>query len=88
MNIMCWMVIRDDSKRTFEVYGAENNQNHFTNLIQGMQRTGMNVSFSTPPVTNKASHKNAITIPGYAREDGLYNRLLAEYMKRTRSEFE
>jgi hypothetical protein len=42
----------------------------------------------TPPVTNKLSHKGAITINGYVHEDGLYNRLLAEYMKRTRSEFE
>ena len=88
MNIKCWQVIRDDSKRTFEVCGAENDQNHFTNLIAGMQRAGMNVTGTTPPVTNKTSHKGAIVIAGYAREEGLYDRLLAEYMKRTRSEFE
>jgi type II secretory pathway component GspD/PulD (secretin) len=87
MNTKLWQVIRDDAKRTFEVYGMESDVNHFTNLIQGMQRAGMNVSGMTPPVTNKYSHKSHIVITGYIPEAGLYDRLLAEYMKRTRSGF-
>lgn len=88
MDIKCWLVIRDDAKKTFEVCGQESNVNHFTNNIHGMQRAGMNVSGMTPPVTNKVSNKAAITIAGYTREDGLQKRLMAEYMKKTRSEFE
>jgi len=88
MNIKCWQVIRDDSKRTFEVCGTEDVVNHFTNAVHGMQRAGMNVSAMTPPVTNKVSHKGAIIISGYTPEDGLYKRLMAEYMERTRREFE
>ena len=88
MDIKCWQVIRDDSKRTFEVCGMDSDVNHFTNAIYGMQRAGMNVSGMTPPVTNKVSHKGSIVITGYKPEDGLYKRLQAEYMKRSRSEFE
>jgi hypothetical protein len=88
MNIRCWQVIRDDSRRTFEVCGTESDLNHFTNSVHGMQRAGMNVSAMTPPVTNKVSHKGAIVITGYAPEAGLYKRLLAEYMDRSRREFE
>lgn len=88
MDIKCWQVIRDDTRRTFEVCGTESVVNHFTNMIHGMQRAGMNVSGMTPPVTNKVSHKGAIAITGYTSEDGLYKRLVEEYMKRTRSEFE
>jgi hypothetical protein len=88
MNIKCWQVIRDDSKKTFEVCGAESNTNHFTNSIHGMQRAGMNVSGMTPPVTNKTSHKGAINIPGYKREEGLQKRLMSEYMEKTRRMFE
>jgi hypothetical protein len=88
MEIICWQVIRDDAKKTFEVCGAESNTNHFTNSIHGMQRAGMNVSGMTPPVTNKTSHKKAITIHGYKLEDGLHKRLMKEYMERTRRGFD
>jgi hypothetical protein len=88
MNTKYWQVIRDDAKRTFEVVGVESDVNHFTNAVHGMQRAGMNVSGMTPPVTNKVSHKSSIVITGYKPEDGLYKRLQADYMKRSRSEFE
>jgi len=74
-----WQVIKDDSKRTFEVCGQATNTNAFTNEVYGMQRAGMNVSYVTPPVTNKTASKDVIKITGYTREDGLYNRLLNEY---------
>jgi hypothetical protein len=88
MDIKCWLVIRDDSRKTFEVCGTESNTNHFTNSIHGMQRAGMNVSGMTPPVTNKTSHKNAITLSGYTSEDGLQKRLMKEYLERTRKMYE
>jgi hypothetical protein len=80
----CWQVIKDDSKRTFEVCGQAVNNNTFTNNIHGMQRAGMNVSYATPPVTNKNSNKDTIKITGYAKEDGLHERLLKEYSAITR----
>lgn len=76
-----WLVIRDDSKRTFEVCGQVSNENAFTNKTYGMQQAGMNISGMTPPVTGKAASKEAIKISGYTREDGLYERLLKEYME-------
>jgi hypothetical protein len=88
MDIKCWQVIRDDARKTFEVCGVESNTNHFTNSVHGMQRAGMNVSGMTPPVTNKFAHKGAISIPGYKYEEGLQKRLMAEYMERTRKQFE
>jgi hypothetical protein len=71
-----WLVIKDDTKRTFEVNGPETNTNSFTNKTYAMQRDGMNVSSMTPPVTNKNSSKGSITITGYTTEEGLYNRLV------------
>jgi hypothetical protein len=79
MYAKCWQVIKDDSKRTFEVCGQVTNSNLFTNTIHGMQRAGMNVSYVTPPVTNKNSNKEAVKIPDYTKEDGLYERLSKEY---------
>lgn len=73
------MVIKDDSKRTFEVYGQEGNTNSFTNKTYAMQRDGMNVSCATPPVTNKNSSKSSIKITGYVVEEGLYERLLKQH---------
>jgi hypothetical protein len=81
-----WMIIRDDSKRTFEVCGQESNDNSFTNRAIAMQRTGMNVSCMTPPVTNKTSSKGLVKITGYVPEEGLYERLYSEYQKRSREE--
>lgn len=74
-----WLIIKDDTKRTFEVCGNETNTNHFTNMIYGMQRVGMNVSYVIPPVTNHASSKDLIKITNYKKEDGLYDRLFKQY---------
>lgn len=74
-----WQIIKDDSKRTFEVLDQTSNDNAFTNKTYAMQKAGMNVSCVTPPVTNKTSSRELITIAGYSREDGLYERLLKEY---------
>lgn len=85
MNITYWQVIRDDSKRTFEVIGKTTNDNAFTNRTHAMQKTGMNVSCMTPPVTNKTSSKDAIKIVGYTKEEGLNERLIKEYSEILRS---
>lgn len=74
-----WQVIKDDSKRTFEVCGQSNNTNAFTNEVYGMQRAGMNVSCITPPVSNRESSKDLVKVPNYTKEDGLYNRLQLQY---------
>lgn len=88
MYSICWQIIRDDSKKTFEICGQESNINFFTNSIHGMQKAGMNVSCMTPPVTNKSSSKGAIKIIGYTKEDGLHERLLNEYREITRRHFD
>jgi hypothetical protein len=74
-----WQIIRDDSKRTFEVCGQVANENSITNKTYAMQKAGMNVSCMTPPVTNKTSSKSLIKITGYTKEDGLQERLLKKY---------
>jgi hypothetical protein len=76
-----WLVIRDDTKRTYEVCGKVSNENTFTNKTYGMQQAGMNVSSMTPPVTGKVAFKDAIKISGYTQEDGLWARLEKEYMR-------
>jgi hypothetical protein len=78
-----WLIIKDDSKRTFEVCGQAANENSFTNKTYAMQRAGMNVSCTTPPVTNKTSSKDLIKITGYTKEDGLHQRLSSQYLKIT-----
>jgi hypothetical protein len=88
MYAKCWQVIRDDSKKTFEVCGQEANTNSFTNRTYAMQRAGMNVSCMTPPVTNKYSSKDLIKIIGYTKDDGLYERLLEEFRQITRKSFD
>jgi hypothetical protein len=80
--------VRDDSKRTFEVCGQASNTNPFTNQIVGWQRAGMNVSFATPPVTNKNSSKRLVTLTGYAQEDGLHQRLLEQFRQIMRAEMD
>ena len=80
----CWEIIKDDSKKTFEVCGQAVNNNYFTNSIHGMQRAGMNVSCTTPPVTNKTANKHVIKVTGYTKEEGLYERLMKEYREITR----
>ncbi len=79
----CWLIIKDDSKRTFEVCGQEENQNSFNNRTYAMQRVGMNVSGATPPISNKNSSKDLIKIAGYTREVGLYERLSNQYREIT-----
>jgi len=74
-----WLVIKDDSKRTFEVCGNTSNTNAFTNEVYAMQRAGMNVSGITPPVSNKESSKELVRVPNYVKEDGLYARLQKQY---------
>lgn len=81
MNIKYWQIIRDDSKRTFEVCGQISNENAFFNKTYAMQKAGMNVSGMTPPVTSKVSNKAAVKIAGYTPEEGLYERLLKQYSK-------
>ena len=85
---ICWQIIRDDSKKTFEVCGQDSNTNHFTNNVHGMQRAGMNVSGMTPPVTGKNSNKHLIKIAGYTPEVGLQKRLAEEYRKITQKGFD
>jgi hypothetical protein len=80
-----WLILRDDSTRTFEVCGQASNENSFTNKTYGMQKVGMNVSCMTPPVTNKSSSKDLIKITGYTREVGLQERLLKQYQEISRS---
>jgi hypothetical protein len=48
-----------------------------------MQKACMNVSCSTPPVTNKNPSKNTIKVIGYSREEGLQERLLKQFMEIT-----
>lgn len=74
-----WLIIKDDSKKTFEVCSQASNENSFTNNIYAMQKSGMNVSCITPPVTNKSSSKDLIKIIGYTKEEGLQERLLKEF---------
>jgi hypothetical protein len=74
-----WQVIKDDSKRTFEVCGQSDNTNAFTNEVYAMQREGMNVSAIIPPVTNKESSKELVKVTGYTKEEGLYRRLQLQY---------
>jgi len=74
-----WQVIKDDSKKTYEVCGNADNPNAFTNEVYGMQRVGMNVSCTTPPVSNKESSRDLVKIRDYAKEDGLYARLQKQY---------
>lgn len=78
-----WQVIKDDTKRTFEVCGQVSNENAFTNRTYAMQQAGMNVSCSTPPVTNKNSSKDTIKVIGYTKEEGLQDRLWKQFMEIT-----
>jgi hypothetical protein len=85
MNITYWQIIRDDSKRTFEVISKTTNDNAFTNRTHAMQKAGMNVSCMTPPVTNKTASKELIKLAGYTKEEGLNDRLMKEYSEILRS---
>jgi hypothetical protein len=78
-----WLVIKDDAKRTFEVCGQAANTNAFSNEVYAMQRAGMNISGTTPPLSGKNSFKEMITVTSYSKEPGLYNRLKKEFLKIT-----
>lgn len=84
MHVRYWQIIRDDSRRTFEVCGQISNENSFTNKTYAMQKAGMNVSCMVPPVTSKTSSKGLIKIAGYQPEAGLYERLLKQYAEITK----
>ena len=77
-----WQIIRDDSKKTFEVQGQESNTDHFANLVHGMQKAGMTVTAMFLPVTNQYPSKDKITFSGYKTESGLYDRLMKDYRSR------
>lgn len=83
MHTRFWMIIKDDTKRTFEVCGQAASDNALHNKTVAMQRAGMNVSCNTPPVTNKTSSKDLIKITGYTKEDGLQQRLAKQFSEIT-----
>ena len=83
-----WLVIKDDSKRTFEVVSQASSDNAFTNKVYGMQRTGMNISYVVLPVTNRTSSKELIVIQGYKKEEGLWERCQQEHRTRLREDIE
>jgi len=76
-----WLVIRDDNKRTFEVVTQHVSENAFSNKVIAMQRQGMRVTSVLLPVTNSHASKDHIKFVGYAKEDGLYERLLKQHME-------
>lgn len=88
MHTIFWQIIRDDSKRTFEVCGQASNTNSFTNRVVAWQRSGMNVSCATPPVTIKNSSKELVKVTGYTREDGLEQRLLKQFREQMRGQMD
>jgi hypothetical protein len=88
MHTRFWQIIRDDSKRTFEVCGQASNTDSFTNKTIAMQRAGMNVSCVIPPVTNKNSSKELVKITGYVKEEGLQQRLLKEFQQIMRKDID
>lgn len=88
MHTIFWQIIKDDSKRTFEVCGQASNTNTFTNRVIALQRSGMNVSCATPPVTNKNSSRELIRFTGYTKEDGLEQRLLKQFREKMRGEMD
>lgn len=83
-----WHVIKDDTTKTFDVVGQSPNDNGFINRVIAMQRAGMNVSWVTPPVTNKTSSRDLVTFIGYTREPGLFDRLFKEMNERNRPSFD
>jgi hypothetical protein len=81
MYTQSWLVIKDDTKRTYEICGKASNTNAFTNSTYAWQKAGMNVTCMTPPVANNNVNKDIERHSGYKPEEGLYKRLSAEYMK-------
>ena len=74
-----WHIIKDETRRTYEVVAQASNDNAFTNKAHALQKAGMNVNAVILPVTNKNSNQDSIRLTGYTREEGLYERLLKEH---------
>lgn len=74
-----WLILKDDTKKTFEICGQDGNTNAFMNRTIGMQRLGMTVSGITPPVSNKNANRAMVSVPGYTPEEGLEERLMVQY---------
>jgi putative aminopeptidase FrvX len=74
-----WIVIKDDTARTFEVITQATNENTYANKAVAMQRDGMNVTCVTIPASNRHASREAISFIGYTREAGLYHRLLKQH---------
>jgi hypothetical protein len=76
-----WLIIKDETTRTFEVVTHSLSENAFSNMVIAMQRAGMTVTPVLLPVSNRHASKEHITFTGYTREEGLYNRLLQHHHK-------
>jgi len=76
-----WLIIKDDSKRTFEVITQPLSENAFTNKVVAMQREDMQVTSVVMPVTNKNASKAHIKFLDYTHEDGLYERLSKQHLQ-------
>jgi hypothetical protein len=77
-----WQVIIDHDRKTYEVVGQESNTDSFMNRVMAWQKVGLNVSATTPPVTNQLVHKSQFRMVGYQVEEGLHERLVLEHRKR------
>lgn len=75
-----WLIIKDETARTFEVVVGLS-ENAFSNKVIAMQRAGMTVTPVLLPVSNRHASKDHITFTGYTREDGLWNRLQLQLQK-------
>lgn len=76
-----WLIIKDDSARTFEVVTQPISENAFTNKVIAMQRAGMTVTPVLLPASNRHASKEHIQFTGYSREEGLYDRLQQDLHK-------
>jgi len=79
MHTKFWLIIKDDTTKTFEVCSQASNDNAFSNKVHAMQKAGMNVTAVVLPVTNKNASKDVIKFVGYLKESGLYERLLEKH---------
>ncbi len=82
-NKLWWQIIKDDSKRTFDIIGKAHDDTLLTNNVCEMIKSGMSVQCTTPPYTGNESEDD-LAIPGYKKEPGLYQRLVREYETKTR----
>jgi hypothetical protein len=75
-----WLMVIDDSTRTFEIFGKSADDTLLTNNTIKMQKAGFQVRCQAPDVSYS---KEDIVIHGYTHEDKLYSRLINAYQKRT-----